>query len=114
MPKIEAKRYTKDEVNTIFSKDYEKTSESTGNVFPTNRIVVETVKYSGTYEDKDKNNVAYKGEKIEITNFKLTLEDGNIVKKKKVIGNRAVDEKTAISMSEEQFADLVQGIKDIA
>ena len=108
MTKVEAKRYTKDNVKQLHSKDYEKTSEKTGEVFPSNRIVVEFVEYSWTYEDKDKNNIPYNGKKVEITNFKLTLEDGAIVKKKKVIWNRAIDDKTSVSLSEEQFNDLLQ------
>ena len=108
MSKIEAKRYTKDNVKQLHSKDYEKVSETTWEVFPSNRIVVEFVEYSWTYEDKNKKNVPYNGTKIEITNFKLTLEDGAIVKKKKIIWNRVTDDKTSVSLSEEQFSDLLQ------
>jgi len=109
---VAEKRYTVDKRENLFSKDYEKVSESTWNVFPTNRIVVDYVEYSWTYKDKDKKNVEYAWNKIEVTNFKLTYEDWLVVKKKKVVWNRAVDEKTSVSMTKEQFQDMINWISE--
>ena len=109
---VAGKRYTVDKRENLFSKDYEKVSESNGEVYPTNRIVVDYVEYSWFYKDKNKKNVEYSWNKIEITNFKLTFEDWLVVKKKKVIWNRAVDEKTSVSMSKEQFKDMITGISE--
>lgn len=111
MTKIQAKRYTVDSRKNIFSKDYETVNSETGDVFPTNRIVADVVEYSWTYENQNKENIEYSWEKIEIINFKLTLEDWKPIKRKKTVWNYIKDDKTTVSMSKEQFEDLINWVE---
>lgn len=101
--------YKEKVVDTLYRKDYSTKLED-GREFPTNRIKVEKIEYSGKTEDNLKNEREFSGTKIRISNTKMTLKDGEPVPKVKIVGNRVVDEATYLVLQEDHLDDLLSSL----
>lgn len=108
MADIKNHKETLDEVS--YSKDY--TNESSSwKEYPKNRIKVELISYSWEYKNKENQFIPYSWKKVKISNTKLTTEDWQVVSKKKVINNKAVDDCTVCVLHPDDLNDLIDWLK---
>jgi hypothetical protein len=106
----EPKKYSETHLEKIYSKVYEVETES-GKVYPKNKVTVDLYSYDGEYTDREGKNIPYEGEKVKIVNAKLVLEDGQYVKKKKVVGSKMFNDETSCVLSKQDYEDLIGYIK---
>lgn len=110
MAEIKRKPYREKLISTLYQKEYNKES-SNGNVYPSNRILINLVWYSWETDNWNE----YSWEKIKVMNFKLTTDPNTweVVKQVKSVNGRAVDDVSVSSMSIWQFTELLNKKDDI-
>lgn len=90
----------------LFKKDFYK------NEYPTHRVSVELVSYTG--ENLVKNEVnSYSWLKIFIRNTKLTLNKNEVETKKKLVWNNIVDDETIVKILVDDFDEIIQHFKNL-
>ncbi len=102
-------KYNETKRDVLFSKDFDKISKKSGKPFPSNRITISAIEYEGEQDNWN----TFNWEAVLITNYKLTMNQGELEIAKKVRNGRAVDDFSQVRMTKEQFQELGDKIAEL-